>query len=245
MSRPPSRYAPHLTDLLLELAVAAGAVGICIEDGEALMTTEAPKTVRTLLNRMGVVRRLHSAGLAGTRRWFATAEFAEEYEKNGRPRTRRAVEAAARAARAVDRDATRAIRLAKLAQPRGPQSWWSEAEKAILRAVYPIRGVAGVQESVNRSVASITSKALKLGIACEVCVQHLHPEKRASKGTKASLMPRRDLIGAGGAAPAPVAVKKARGPAHVDGPAAYHPNFKFTVCPSPGTALRTNTHSMF
>lgn len=42
--------------------------------------------------------------------------------------------------------------------------------------------------------------------------------------------------------PTPVVVKKAKGPALVEGEPTYHPDFKFSRGPSPQLGLRTNTH---
>lgn len=115
---------------------------------------------------------------------------------------------------------------------------WTPSEDAILRTFYPLGRADKVARLVGRTERAVEVRAGRLEISAPPRVRTADRERR--KDLEVAPMAVDPT-----ARPAPVAVAKPRGPAHSDGPATLHPNFKFTTCPSPAAALRTNTHSTY
>lgn len=118
---------------------------------------------------------------------------------------------------------------------RGTNPRWTPAEDEILRRFYPTGEIEKIVRMTNRARRSIDTRADRLKVVCTVNTRIAERERRKDLETAPMEPPVP-------ATPAPVVIKKPRGPADVAGPATFHPNFKFTECPSPPPALRTNTH---
>jgi hypothetical protein len=165
-----------LVDRLAAAIVAAGPRGLAPAELAELHPDDKAGSLRTELWRLVAEGRVFAAGNRQSRRLFACAQAALDYDVYVRPRTARERAAIERATR--DAAAKRNPNPLPAAKPKA---------RANAAAAYQVVHIESV--------------------------------------------------------PAPVTTTKARGPALVDGPVTYHPNFKITRGPSPPAVLRTNTHS--
>ena len=109
---------------------------------------------------------------------------------------------------------------------------WSDEQVALLREFYPTKGGAYVGELVGRSARVVAQKALTLGIKCKATLRNGRVFKPKPPGpSRAVAAPRR------GPAYLSVDVDTLALPRSV--------GFKFTSCPTPPPALRTNTFSVY
>lgn len=241
------RYPNALPARLLAAVEKARSTGLTVADLLAMIEPRKYEDARELLGRLVNTGRIHASGSWAHRRWFIDAGDALIWDAH-RPRTDKEKRAAVRAALPEQLEAKRLKRLAQLKEPRTRYKWTDE-QLATLRALYPTGGVRIAAEKTGQPTGAVRSMASCLGLKCTQ-----RPPYKAREGTSLS---RRDLrrqrkeAKAGKALVAParsdarvVQVKKVRGPADQDGPASLHPDFKFTRCPSPSLALRTNTHSI-
>ncbi len=208
-----------LPSLLRDAIKKAGTQGMSAADLLKVDEAALRRTVQTALSRMVIDGSIFAAGQQGKRRYFADAADAEK-AREGVPVSAPTKKTPARAV------------------------YWTPEHDAILREWYPQHGAAKVAELTGRNVRAVTSRASHLKVKCEVVVRWLSHGGPKGKGPARQRYLENLPIGQQPEHTAPsVTLKKARGPAHQDGPATYHPNFKFTRCPSPTPALRTNTHS--
>ena len=107
---------------------------------------------------------------------------------------------------------------------------WSDEQVALLRELYPTKGGAYVGELVGRSARVVVQKALTLGIKCKATTRNGRVFKPKPPGPSRAVAALR------------------RGPAYLPGEVDTLPRsvgFKFTACPTPPPALRTNTFSVY
>ena len=244
MNRRGKRPDGHaLSDRLARAIADAGAEGFSPASFATLFPTDKLASLRTTLGRLVDAEQAFAVGHHAARRWFATVEAAMAYDRTGRPRTHRERLIAERAERALAREADRKTRATKRAENRAAakEKHWTDAERRYLVKHYPTGGAKAVAPVLGRSVTAVTDKARKLGLKCEVCVQYVGYVKAPPKPKAPKPRPVAPVV----LRPAASKASKPRGPALVDGPVRYHPDFKFTRVPPHPPALRTNTHSMY
>jgi hypothetical protein len=208
----------------------AGADGLAATAVRAAVGDERWQCASDTLSRLVAAGRIHGVGYRVNRRWFLQQADALAWDRNGRPRTEAERRAAVLTAPTEEREARRAARLAKLALPRRKHIRWTDDQVKTLRREYPRQGVQAVARMLGLDAERVRSKVWALRLKCEVRPAPVRPS-------------RSNEVAQAGVAPS-VRIARVRGPADMDGPVSFHPNFKFTRCPSPGAALRTNTHSV-
>lgn len=258
-----------LTERLETAVAAAGAAGVTASELIARFAEDKSRSIRSILSILVREGKAFTAGHQRSRRWFSSVEAVSAYDLSARPRYTREQRDAERHARkqdALERQAQRQAQRAA-ASSRYAERFWTDDQLAYLHQHYPTEGALGVAPAIGRTHTSVTAKALKLGIKCDIAAQrrYLAPTRpdrpkrekveRAPKpaaarppcAAKANTVATRtqktacDL----GLIPAPPKVKKPAGPALSCGPVSYHPDFKFTHIPTPPAPLRTNTYPVY
>lgn len=210
-----------LPALLRDLIKKTGASGMSSADLIASQPGAVRRSVQTALSRMVIDGSIFAVGARGTRRYFADSADAEKARNAPPPQSE---------------------------PKRRVHAIWTKKEDDIVRKQYPDNGARAVAAMLKgRGYKSVSARAAKLGVQCKVDVRWatgITPARDNSSRRRKDLenlpiqpQPKR--------VEPTVSVKKARGPADQPGPATYHPDFKFTRCPSPPPVLRTGTHSQF
>ena len=253
-------HGESLAEKLLAGVRAAGDTGLTRAAAEDTYGNN-PASVRTNLSKLVKAGTIFAAGWWDRRIYFISAERAQAVEAETREANRLRVKALRRIREDRRRKAIAEGRITvpkrerkKTMKPkkntRPGRCHWTEAELDALRAGYPTQGVASVP---HRSRHAVTRMAAKMGIACVVKnLSHGKAKPKTPKAVKPPKPPKPKavLVKREWHGQAQVAVKAApgspqkRGPAYLDIPVTYSPNFRHVVGPSPRLdRYRTNTHS--
>ena len=257
-----ARYGVSLEDRMMDAIRAAGAAGL-----KALAAVEmfgnSRNTISTIANRMETRGAIFASAFQEDRAYFANKEDADAHGAAMKQRRdiRRATlhrlrEERYRAEeRALKPIVVKHPKTAKAAKPPKDanavpkrSTSWPEEDLAKLRTDYPLMGVASVPW---RKAKAVHCMANKLGVKC--LAKNLGGIRKAANAKTAPKTPKAPKVRAKRERPgrALVAVAKApappvkRGPAHLDVPITYSPNFRHVVYPSKPAPLRTNTHDSY
>lgn len=239
-------HGESLAEKLLAGVRAAGDAGLTRAAAEDTYGNN-PASVRTNLSKLVKGGTIFAAGWWDRRIYFISAERAQAVEAETREASRLRVKALQRIRedrrRKAKREMEKTMKPKKNTRP--GRSHWADAELDALRAGYPTQGVASVP---TRSRYAVTRMAANMGIACVVknlCHGKAPKAPKAVKPPKPkAVLVKREWPGQALVAvkAAPVSPKK-RGPAYLDMPVTYSPNFRHIVGPSPKLdRYRTNTH---